>query len=59
MQIEASGREIFAATGGQDFDKAQPTIVFLHGAGMDHTVWAQTIGRDGRCSPTNGASTTT
>jgi pimeloyl-ACP methyl ester carboxylesterase len=29
-----------AATGGVAFDASLPTIVFLHGAGMDHTVWA-------------------
>ncbi len=40
MKITASGRDIFTSTGGQEFDPAQPTIVFLHGAGMDHTVWA-------------------
>src|ERR1700686_2656512 len=40
MEIAASGRAVFASTGGQDFDPTQPTIVFLHGAGMDHTVWA-------------------
>jgi pimeloyl-ACP methyl ester carboxylesterase len=40
MEILASGRAVFASTGGQDFAPAQPTIVFLHGAGMDHTVWA-------------------
>jgi pimeloyl-ACP methyl ester carboxylesterase len=40
VEIVASGGGVFASTGGQDFDPAQPTIVFLHGAGMDHTVWA-------------------
>ena len=40
MEIIASGAAVFAATGGRDFDPAQPTVVFLHGAGMDHTVWA-------------------
>lgn len=40
MEIEAAGRTVFAATGGRVFDPAQPTVVFLHGAGMDHTVWA-------------------
>src|ERR1700676_2624985 len=40
MKITASGRDVFASSGGQQFDPAQPTVVFLHGAGMDHTVWA-------------------
>jgi len=32
--------ELFAATGGRPFDATQPAVVFIHGAGMDHTVWA-------------------
>ncbi len=32
--------KIFASTGGKTFDPEQPTIIFLHGAGMDHTVWS-------------------
>ncbi len=39
MKLVVEGREIFAATGGKDFDPAKPSIAFLHGAGMDHTVW--------------------
>lgn len=31
---------VHAATGGVAFDATLPTIVFIHGAGMDHTVWA-------------------
>src|SRR5581483_3885981 len=40
MEIAAAGRALFAATGGRDFDPALPAAVFIHGAGMDHTVWA-------------------
>ena len=32
--------QLFAVTGGRAFDPARRTIVFLHGAGMDHTCWA-------------------
>ena len=39
MEFRAGGRKIFAATGGAPFDAARPVVVFLHGAGMDHTVW--------------------
>ncbi len=39
MEFAVDGRKIFAATGGKKFDPARPSIVFLHGAGMDHTVW--------------------
>jgi pimeloyl-ACP methyl ester carboxylesterase len=40
MQLIVGGKEIFAGTGGRDFDPALPTVVFLHGAGFDHSVWA-------------------
>ena len=40
MQLLVDGTEIFAGTGGRAFDPGLPTIVFLHGAGLDHTVWA-------------------
>jgi pimeloyl-ACP methyl ester carboxylesterase len=39
MELAISGLKIFAATGGKPFVPGQPTVVFLHGAGMDHTVW--------------------
>jgi pimeloyl-ACP methyl ester carboxylesterase len=34
------GRRLYAHNGGRAFDPALPTVLFLHGAGMDHTVWA-------------------
>src|SRR5579864_357234 len=40
MQLNVKGADTFVATGGRAFDAALPTIVFLHGAGMDHTAWA-------------------
>lgn len=40
MRVSVNGIEIFVATGGRPFDPALPAIVFLHGAGMDHSVWA-------------------
>ena len=40
MELTVSGQPVFAATGGKTFDPALPAIVFVHGAGMDHTVWA-------------------
>jgi pimeloyl-ACP methyl ester carboxylesterase len=39
MQLEVDGRRVYAATGGRAFDPAKPVVVFLHGAGCDHTVW--------------------
>tara|TARA_Y100001970_G_scaffold229733_1_gene285038 strand:+ start:380 stop:1192 length:813 start_codon:yes stop_codon:yes gene_type:complete len=32
--------KIFASTGGKKFNSKLPSIIFLHGAGMDHTVWS-------------------
>ncbi len=40
MHIVVDGIESFVATGGRDFDPALPCVVFLHGAGLDHSVWA-------------------
>ena len=39
MDISFNGANVRASTGGVAFDAGKPTIVFLHGAGMDHTVW--------------------
>src|ERR1700692_1712956 len=40
MQLSVNGTDIFAATGGRTFDASERAIVFLHGAGFDHTAWA-------------------
>ncbi len=40
MEFVVDGKPVFAATGGQPFERARRSIVFVHGAGMDHTVWA-------------------
>jgi pimeloyl-ACP methyl ester carboxylesterase len=40
MQLVVDGAKAYAATGGRDHDAALPLIVFVHGAGLDHTVWA-------------------
>jgi pimeloyl-ACP methyl ester carboxylesterase len=41
MELTVSGQPVFAATGGRRFDPALPAIVFIHGAGMDRTLWMQ------------------
>lgn len=40
MYLTVDNQEIFASTGGVEFDKTKPTVVFIHGAGMDHRAWA-------------------
>ncbi len=40
MEIQVDGKAVFAATGGRPFDPALPSVAFVHGASMDHTVWA-------------------
>src|ERR1700733_2395438 len=40
MHLSVNGIDTFVATGGREFDGAQPTVVLLHGAGFDHTTWA-------------------
>src|SRR5260370_7249423 len=40
MELSVNGKDSFVATGGREFDKSQPAIVLLHGAGFDHSTWA-------------------
>jgi pimeloyl-ACP methyl ester carboxylesterase len=40
MEFAVDGHRVFAGTGGRAHDPALPTLVMLHGAAMDHTVWA-------------------
>lgn len=49
MWLEVDGRKVFAGTGSGDGNSSP--IVFLHGAGMDHTIWvmpARYFARHGR-----------
>lgn len=39
MKISVNGRDIFAATGGTVFNPDFPTIIFIHGASLDHSCW--------------------
>jgi pimeloyl-ACP methyl ester carboxylesterase len=39
MELKVDGRKVYAATGGRAPDPARPAALFVHGAGMDHTVW--------------------
>src|SRR5215469_196773 len=40
MKLSVNGAEVFIATGGREFDKSLPAVVFIHGAGFDHSTWA-------------------
>lgn len=40
MIVTVQGVDAYCYTGGKPFDVALPTVVFLHGAQNDHTVWA-------------------
>ncbi len=40
MELRVNGKRVFGTTGGQTFDRVQPALIFVHGAGMDHTVWS-------------------
>ncbi|HXL64451.1 MAG TPA: alpha/beta hydrolase [Xanthobacteraceae bacterium] len=40
MQLTVGSKQVFVGSGGRDFDPSLPAVVFLHGAGMDHSVWA-------------------
>ena len=40
MNLTVNGKDVFAATGGRDFDKSLPSVVLIHGAGFDHSAWA-------------------
>ncbi len=40
MNLTVNGKDVFAASGGREFDTSLPSVVLIHGAGHDHSVWA-------------------
>lgn len=40
MRLDVNGIAAFAAAGGREPAPGLPTVVFIHGAGLDHSVWA-------------------
>jgi len=40
MILTVQGKAAYAYTGGKPFDPSLPTVVFIHGAEHDHSVWA-------------------
>lgn len=39
MELTVNGKRVYGSTGGREFDPARDPVVFLHGSGMDRTVW--------------------
>ena len=39
MEVSLDGAPVFLADHGKGFDPARPTVLFVHGAGLDHSVW--------------------
>lgn len=39
MQLTVDARTVYAYTGGREPVEGQPTVLMVHGAGADHTVW--------------------
>lgn len=51
MKIKVQGENAYCYTNNREIDPARESIVFIHGAGMDHTVWtmyARHFARHGR-----------
>jgi pimeloyl-ACP methyl ester carboxylesterase len=40
MRLTVDGHDVYAYTGSRPLARAQPTVVFVHGAANDHSVWA-------------------
>lgn len=40
MIVSVQGAPAYCYTGGKPFNPAQPTVMFIHGAQNDHSVWA-------------------
>ena len=40
MYVEVRGQKTYAATGGKQYDPSLPTVMFVHGSGLDHRSWA-------------------
>lgn len=40
MELQVNGHKTYAATGGKEFDASLPTVLFIHGSGLDHRSWA-------------------
>ena len=51
MEFLLDGKRVYAGTGGRQRDADEPSVVLLHGAGMDHSVFvaqARALAHHGR-----------
>jgi pimeloyl-ACP methyl ester carboxylesterase len=39
MEIRLDDRKVYLGDYGKGCDPTRPTVLFVHGAGMDHSVW--------------------
>lgn len=39
MELSINGQTVYAYTGTHPLSAGQPTVIFVHGAGMDHSAW--------------------
>ena len=39
MNLSVDGHDVYAYTGARAYVPAQPSVLLLHVAGLDHTVW--------------------
>ncbi len=39
MKLTVNGETTYCYTNSRDIDRDRPSVVFIHGSGMDHTVW--------------------
>jgi len=39
MYFAVGDKQVYASTGGKAVDNSLPTVIFLHGSGLDHTFW--------------------
>jgi pimeloyl-ACP methyl ester carboxylesterase len=39
VELQIDDKTAYVATGNREFDSAREAVVFVHGAGQDHTIW--------------------
>lgn len=39
MKLVVAGEEVYAYTGSRPLEPGRPSVVFIHGAGLEHSVW--------------------